>query len=162
MDGFVFERSRLRSLLEHFAAIGDPREPAKVRYPLPEVLLLVVAASIADCDDYDEIVDWGEAHLDFLRGHSEFHFGIPGADWLRVVMNRIEPALFQACFTSWASALRPDAADLIAIDGKTSRRSHDRTQGRRALHLLGPVVPTSLGHDPAPGAGPAGGGGQGE
>lgn len=136
MDGFVFERSRLRSLLEHFAAIGDPREPAKVRYPLPEVLLLVVAASIADCDDYDEIVDWGEAHLDFLRGHSEFHFGIPGADWLRVVMNRIEPALFQACFTSWASALRPDAADLIAIDGKTSRRSHDRTQGRRALHLV--------------------------
>lgn len=136
MDGYGFERSRLRSLLEHFAEIGDPREPAKVRYPLPEVLLLVVAASIADCDDYDEIVDWGEAHLDFLRGHAEFHFGIPGADWLRVVMNRIEPALFHACFTAWATSLRPDAADLIAIDGKTSRRSHDRAQGRRALHLV--------------------------
>ena len=144
MDGFVFERSRLRSLLEHFAAIGDPREPAKVRYPLPEVLLLVVAASIADCDDYDEIVDWGEAHLDFLRGHSEFHFGIPDADWLRVVMNRIEPALFQACFTSWASALRPDAADLIAIEGKdlaSQSRPHPGSARAAPVGTSGPNQP---------------------
>jgi predicted transposase YbfD/YdcC len=135
MNG-AFQKPRLRSLLEHFATVEDPREAAKVRFPLPEVLLLVVSASVCSCDDYDEIVEWGEAHLDFLRSFSEFHFGLPGADWLRVLMNRIDPALFQACFTGWATALRPDAADLIAIDGKTSRRSHDRRRSQKPLHLV--------------------------
>ncbi|MEJ0019191.1 MAG: ISAs1 family transposase [Acetobacteraceae bacterium] len=132
----AFQKPRLRSLLEHFATVNDSREAAKVRFPLPEVLLLVVSASVCSCDDYDEIVEWGEVHLDFLRSFSEFHFGIPGADWLRVLMNRIDPALFQACFTDWATALRPDAADLIAIDGKTSRRSHDRKRSQKPLHLV--------------------------
>lgn len=135
-------KARLRSLLEPFGEVKDPREPAKVRYPLPEVLLLVVAATIAGCDDYDEIADWGEAHLEFLRRFSEYYFGPPGEDWLRVVMNRIDPALFQGCFTAWAVALRPDAAALIAIDGKTSRRSHDRGQGRKALHLVAAFATT--------------------
>jgi predicted transposase YbfD/YdcC len=132
----AFRPSRLRGLLEHFGAIEDPREAPKVRYPLREVLFLVVSATIADCEDYDEIALWGDNHLDFLRRFSEFHFGTPCADWLRVVMNRIDPELFQACFTDWALALRPDAPKLIAIDGKTSRRSHDRGAGRRALHLV--------------------------
>lgn len=132
----AFRPSRLRSLLDHFGRIQDPRQPAKVMYPLKQVLFLVVAATIADCEDYDEIALWGEQRLSFLRSLSEFHFGTPCADWLRVVMNRINPDLFQACFTDWALALRPDAPKLIALDGKTSRRSHDRRRGRKALHLV--------------------------
>ncbi|HEU0222683.1 MAG TPA: transposase family protein, partial [Paracoccaceae bacterium] len=77
---------------------------------------------------YDEIADWGAHHLEFLRGHSEYYFGTPKEDWLRVV-NRIDPALFEACFTAWAISLRPDAADLIALDGKTLRRSGDSAAG---------------------------------
>ena len=145
MDGEIeaaFRPSRLRSLLDHFARIEDPREPAKVMYPLREVLFLVVAATIADCEDYDEIALWGEQHLSFLRSFSEFHFGTPCADWLRVVMNRIDPDLFQACFTDWALSLRPDAPKLIALDGKTSRRSHDRSRGRKALHLVSAFATT--------------------
>lgn len=132
----VFRPSKLRALLERFGTIGDPREPPKVRYPLREVLFLVVAATIADCEDYDEIALWGKNHLSFLRRFSEFHFATPCADWLRVVMNRIDPDLFSACFCDWARTLRPDAARLIAIDGKSSRRSHDRKSGRRALHMV--------------------------
>jgi predicted transposase YbfD/YdcC len=132
----VFRPSKLGALLEHFGTIEDPREPPKVRYPLREVLFLVVAATIADSEDYDEIALWGKSHLSFLRRFSEFHFGTPCADWLRVVMNRIDPDLFSACFCDWARELRPDAAKLIAIDGKTSRRSHDRKSGRRALHMV--------------------------
>ncbi len=60
--------SRLRALLEHFALIKDPRQPHRVAYPLPELLLLAVCGTIVDCDDYDAIASWGEAHLDFLRG----------------------------------------------------------------------------------------------
>ena len=132
----AFGKSRRRSLLEHFGAVKDTRQPCKIMYSLPEVLLLVVCATIASCDDYDEIVAWGEAHLAFLRRFRPYHWGIPCEDWLRVVMNRLDPELFSACFTAWASELRPQAVELVAIDGKTSRRSHDRSKGRKALHLV--------------------------
>lgn len=72
-----FRRSGLRLLLDHLSAVGDPREPCKVKYPLCEVLFLVSCASIAGCDDYDEIALWGERHLPFLRGSAEYHFGTP-------------------------------------------------------------------------------------
>jgi predicted transposase YbfD/YdcC len=132
----IFVKDRLRLLLEHFGEVRDPREAAKVRYPLSEVLFLVTCATIAGCDDYDEIADWGEHHLDFLRGSSEYFFGVPKEDWLRVVVNRIDPALFEACFTAWALSLRADAADLIALDGKTLRRSADSAAQTKPLHLV--------------------------
>ena len=130
------EKPRLRSLLDHFAAIEDPREAWRVAHPLPEVLLLVVCASIASCDDFDDIATWGETHLGFLRRFLPYHHGVPGARWLNILLNRLDAELFSDCFMSWASALRPDAPDLIAIDGKTSRRSHDRAAGKAPLHLL--------------------------
>ena len=135
MDAFS-TKPRLRVLLDHFAAIKDTRQSWKVAYPLREVLFLVVCGTIASGDDYDDIVDWGEAHLSFLRGFSEFYHGIPCADWLRTVMNRIDPDLFKACFSSWVAECWPDKPDLVAIDGKTSRRSHDRKKGQKALHLV--------------------------
>lgn len=132
----AFAKDRLRLLLDHFGEVGDPREAAKVKYPLPEVLFLVTCATMAGCDDYDEIAVWGDHHLDFLKAHSEYYFGIPKEDWLRVVLNRIDPALFEACFTAWAMTLRPDGADLIALDGKTLRRSGDSKTGSKPLHLV--------------------------
>jgi predicted transposase YbfD/YdcC len=132
----LFAKPRLRLLLDHFAKIKDTRQSWKVAYPLREVLFLVVCGTIASGDDYDDIVDWGEAHLDFLRGFAEFHFGIPCTDWLRCLINRIDPDLFTACFTSWVEACWPDKLDLVAIDGKSSRRSHNRKTGHKALHLV--------------------------
>src|SRR6267154_1439000 len=129
-------KPRLRLLLDHFARIKDTRQSWKVAYPLREVLFLVVCGTIASGDDYEDIVDWGKAHLAFLRGFAEYHHGIPCADWLRCVMNRINPRLFQACFSSWVAACWPDKLDLVAIDGKTSRRSHNRKTGQKALHLV--------------------------
>ena len=129
-------KNRLRLLLDHFAGVDDPREPAKVKFPLDEVLFLVTCATIARCDDYDEIADWGELHVDFLRQQSEYYFGTPKGDWLRTIMNRIDPVLFEACFESWAAALRPDGRDLVALDGKTLRRSGDSASGARPLHLV--------------------------
>src|SRR5205814_2501003 len=77
-----------------------------------------------------------KAHLSFLRGFAEFHFGIPCVDWLRTVMNRIDPDLFKACFSSWVAECWPDKLHFVAIDGKTSRRSHNRKTGQKALHLV--------------------------
>ena len=129
-------KPQLRLLLDHFSQIKDTRQAWKVAYPLCEVLFLVVCGTIANCDDYDDIVDWGNAHLSFLRGFAEFHHGIPCADWLRSVMNRVDPELFRACFSSWVAECWPDKLDLVAIDGKTSRRSHNRKTGQKALHLV--------------------------
>ena len=129
-------KPRLRLLLDHFAKIKDTRQACKVAYPLCEVLFLVVCGTIASGDDYEDIVDWGKAHLSFLRGFGEFHYGIPCPDWLRTVMNRIDPDLFKACFSSWVAECWPEKLALVAIDGKTSRRSHNRKTGQKALHLV--------------------------
>lgn len=133
---------RRKSLLEHFSTIKDTREPCKVMYRLGEVLLLVVCGTMAACDDYDDIVLWGNNHLDFLRRLQPYDFGIPCADWLRVVMNRIGPDLFASCFLNFVAERLPEAVGQIAIDGKTSRRSHDRGRGQGALHLVSAYATT--------------------
>ena len=129
-------RARLALLLKHFSQIEDDREPWRVAYPLSEVLLLVTCATIASCDDFDDIVAWGKHHLNFLRRFSDFHHGIPCERWLRTLVNRVDPIVFGQCFESWIKALWPGRHDLIAIDGKTSRRTHDKRKGLKALHTL--------------------------
>ena len=137
------EKSRLRVLLDHFSMIEDPREAWRVAHPLPEVLLLVVCGTIADCDDYEGIAAWGKAHLGFLQRFLPYHHGVPGARWLTLLMNRIDPALFSAAFTAWVRETWPDQGGLIAIDGKTSRRSHDRGADKAPLHLVSAFATTS-------------------
>jgi hypothetical protein len=134
--GADLPRDRLRLLLKEFAALDDAREPWRVLYPLHEVLLLVTCATIASCDDFDDIVAWGKYHLAILRRFSPFHHGIPGERWLRALVNRVDPLLFGRCFESWIAALWPNRHDLVAIDGKTARRTHDRRSGLKALHTL--------------------------
>jgi predicted transposase YbfD/YdcC len=146
-------KSRLKALLEHFGEIEDPREPWRVAHPLPEVLFLVVCGTVCDCDDYENIAEWGKAHLPFLRRYLPYHHGVPGARWLTLLMNRINPALFSAAFTAWVRATWPDRPELVAIDGKTSRRSHDRGAGQAPLHLVSAFATTSrlvLGQEAVP------------
>lgn len=124
------------SLLDHFAALEDPRQQAKVLYPLPEILLLLLCATLAGADDLAEIEIWGEEQLAFLRRFLPFQRGIPSHDTLGCVLAALDAELFKACFTAWVEGLRAPAPDRIAIDGKTSRRSHARGAGREPLHLV--------------------------
>lgn len=71
----VWPKSRLRALLEHFSTIEDPRDVRRILHPLPEILLLVVCGTLADCDDHEGIASWGEAHLPFLRRHLLYEHG---------------------------------------------------------------------------------------
>jgi DDE_Tnp_1-associated len=103
----------------------------KVAYPLREALFLVVCATIANCDDYDEIVDWGTANLAFLRGFRSSTTVFPASTELRSVMNRVDPDPFRACFSSWVAACWPDKLSLVAIDRKTSRCSHNRKMSKK-------------------------------
>lgn len=85
----------------------------------------------------------GEAHLDFLRRYLPYHHGVPGGRWLTILMNRINPALFSAAFTAWVRETWPDKPDFVAIDGKTSRRSHDRSVDKAPLHLVSAFATTA-------------------
>ena len=131
-----FAPARVAVLLKEFADLDDDREPWRIMYPLAEVLLLVTFATVASCDDFEDIVAFGEHRLHDLRRFAPFHHGVPCARWIRALLNRIDPAMFGACFDSWIKAMWPDRHDLIAIDGKTSRRTHDKRKGLKALHTL--------------------------
>ena len=124
------------SLLEHFSALEDPRQSWKVVYPLPEVLLLVLCATLGGAEDFVEVVRWGRSKLDFLRRFSPFERGLPSHDTLCDVISALDPELFKAAFAAWVEGLREAEPDIVAIDGKTSRRSHDRAKGRSPLHMV--------------------------
>lgn len=125
-----------RSILDHFSALRDHREQWRVLYPLREVLLLVLCATLSGMEDFVEIRLWGQHRLDFLRRFLLFAHGTPAHDTLNDVVNGLDPELFKTCFATWVEALRDEAPDIIAIDGKTSRRSHARSKGRAPLHMV--------------------------
>lgn len=146
-------RSSVKALLLHLGEVDDPRDPWRVAHPLSEVLLLVVCATVCDCDDCDAIADWGEANLAILRRHLPYHHGVPGGRWLTVLMDRIDPDLSARVFTDWVRATWPERPDLVAIDGKTSRRSHDRAAGAPPLHTVSAFATTArlvLGQEAVP------------
>jgi predicted transposase YbfD/YdcC len=127
------------SLIEHFGALEDPRQSWKVLYPLPEVLLLVLCGTLAGAEDFVEIRRW--VHEAFLRRLLPFKAGIPSHDTLNDVVNALDGALFAECFTAWVEELREPAStaatpEVVAIDGKTSRRTHDRGRNRGPLHTV--------------------------
>ncbi len=139
-----FEKPRLKALIDHFADIDDPRDPWRVAHPLAEVLLLVVCGTVCDCDAYDLIADWGEANLAFLWRYLPYDHGVPGGRWLTILMNRVDPALFSSAFTAWVRETWPDRPELgLSIDGKTSRRSHDRSCDKAPLHLVSAFATTT-------------------
>ena len=89
------------SLLDHFAALEDPRQRAKVLYPLPEILLLLLCATLAGADDVTEVGLWGGENLAFLRRFLPYRHGIPSHDTLGEVIAALDPALFKSCFACW-------------------------------------------------------------
>jgi len=129
-------RSPSASVLDHFSTLSDPRQRWRVLYPLPEILLLVLCATLSGMEDFVEIRLWGEQRLDFLRRFLPYERGLPAHDTLNDVINGLDTELFKACFVRWVETLRDCAPDIIAIDGKTSRRTHARGKGREPLHLV--------------------------
>jgi predicted transposase YbfD/YdcC len=87
-------------------------------------------------EDFVEIRLWGEQRLDFLRRFLPYERGLPAHDTLNDVINGLDAELFKTCFSNWVETLREQAPDIIAIDGKTSRRTHARRKGREPLHLV--------------------------
>jgi predicted transposase YbfD/YdcC len=97
---------RSASLLDHFSALSDPRQRWRVVYPLPEILLLVLCATLSGMEDFVEIRLWGEERLDFLRRFLPYERGLPAHDTLNDVINALDAELFNNCFATWVESLR--------------------------------------------------------
>lgn len=125
-----------KALLDHFSALEDPRQSWKVVYPLPEILLCVLCATMAGAEDFVEIERWAKRKLDFLRRFLSFANGIASHDTLNDVINALPAEMFSQCFVAWVACLCDADREIVAIDGKTSRRAHNRDRGQNPLHLV--------------------------
>jgi len=124
------------SLIEHFALITDPRQPYKVLYPLEEILLVTVCAVIGGADNWVEVEMFGRAKEEFLKKLVPLEHGIPSHDTFGDVFAAINPEEFKTCFVRWTESLCKQIKDIVAIDGKTLRRSHDRANDKPAIHMV--------------------------
>lgn len=122
--------------LDYFAGLPDPRQPGKVTYPLKEVLLLCLVAVLAGAEAITDIARFGERKLDFLRRFLPFQHGTPAHDHLGDILATLDAEKFQQCFAAWVAALTGLSTDVIAFDGKTSRRSGDKKGAKGPLHVV--------------------------
>jgi predicted transposase YbfD/YdcC len=135
----------LGGLLDDLNEIPDPRQRGKIEYPLDEILFLTISAVVSTCSEWDEIVDFGEDKLDWLRRYRPYVNGIPSHDTLNRVMSLIDPVAFERMFVKWVNrnVALPEGT-LISIDGKKLRSSATKLEqqtahadgGKSAVHLV--------------------------
>ena len=122
--------------LEHFTELEDPRQRAKVLYPLDEVLLLCLLGVLAGGESWVEIAKFGEKKRALLRRFRAFKVGTPSHDQLGDIFAVLDAEQFQRCFIAWVSSLTGLGADLIAIDGKTLRRAYQKAGAQAPIHMI--------------------------
>jgi predicted transposase YbfD/YdcC len=122
--------------LEHFRDLPDVRQPSKVIYPLDEVLLLSLLAVLAGAETFVDIARFGDRKQVFLRRFRPFRQGTPSHDHLGDIFATLDAEQFQRCFVAWVASLTGVSAEVIAIDGKTVRRSHHKAGGKAAIHMV--------------------------
>jgi predicted transposase YbfD/YdcC len=123
--------------LSHFKDLEDPRQQGKVDYPLDEILLLCLLAVLAGAETVTDIALFGRKKLGLLRRFRRFAKGTPAHDHLGDILAVLEPEQFQRCFVAWVAALTGTPEGVIAIDGKTVRRSGQKKPGGNApIHMV--------------------------
>ena len=130
--------SRLKSarLHDHFAELTDPRR-REVTYPLINVVSIAVCAVICGADDFVAIAKFGETKREWLARFLDLKDGIPSHDRFNAILAAIKPAEFEKCLLSWITALHEITdGQVIAIDGKTLRRSFDAASSKAAIHMV--------------------------
>ena len=122
--------------LEHFEDLDDPRQSGKVWYPLDEVLLLCLLAVLAGAEGWVEVEEFGQSKLAFLRRFRAFEKGTPTHGQLGEIFAALDAEAFQQCFINWVASLTKLGPDLVAIDGKTLRRSYQAGGGKAPIHMI--------------------------
>lgn len=124
------------AFMDHFEQLTDPRFHINKRHDLHDILFLVVSAILSGAEGWKDIKEFGDVKLDWLRQFRAFEEGIPVDDTIARVISALVPEQFLCCFVSWVNELREATGkDVLAIDGKTLRRSHDGNRSS-ALHMV--------------------------
>ena len=128
----------LSGFQKHFAKVPDPRVVGRTWHKLFDILFVAVAASIAHCDDWEMVALWAKEREGWLRRYCELPYGIPSHDTFTRVFARIDPEALRLAFAAWMADIQEiTAGDVVAIDGKTLRRSFDRAPGGKgAIHMV--------------------------
>ena len=124
------------AFLYHFEKLEDPRIDRKKLYPLKEILLVVLTGAICGTQSWRDLVVFGEAKLDYLRRFSPFAHGIPCKNTFSRVLSALDSAVFKECFISWVQTFQLAVKEVIAIDGKTLRKSFDKSQEQSPIHMV--------------------------
>jgi len=124
------------AFLEYFQGLPDARQAAKVVYPLDEVLLLSLLAVLAGAETFTDIARFGQKKLALLRRFRPFVDGTPPHDTLGDIFASLDAEKFQQCFVSWVAAITGTPRGVIAIDGKTVRRSGSKTTAKAPIHMV--------------------------
>jgi len=122
--------------LGYFKDLPDPRQPGKVLYPLDEVLLFCLLAVLGGAETFVDIARFGEKKINLLRRFRPFRDGTPSHDHLGDIFATLDAGQFQRCFVAWVAALTGTPADVIAIDGKTLRRSYQKKGAKAPIHMV--------------------------
>src|SRR5437588_6833608 len=122
--------------LAHFRDMPDPRQRGKVTYPLEEVLLLCLLAVLAGAEAIVDIARFGDKKIALLRRFRPFRDGTPSHDHLGDILATLDAEQFQRCFVAWVAALTGAPTGVIAIDGKTSRRSYQKKGAKAPIHMV--------------------------
>lgn len=137
------QRIGLEEIIGYFDALEDPRDTVNRKHPLVSVVVIAMMAVLSGAGGPTAIAKWAALKAEFLRRVLPLPNGIPRKDVFRRVLGLLQPAAFQACFANWLQSLRAQAAEaaavdqpVFAVDGKTARRSHDRSKGLGALHCV--------------------------
>ena len=126
----------IEKLGQYFGAIGDPRCNGKVEHRLRDILVIAVCAVIACAESWEDIALYGRSKLAWLSTFLDLPNGIPSHDTFRRVFMLIDPDAFEAGFTAWVGSLAAGfEREVVAVDGKTIRRSFDHKREHSALHL---------------------------
>ena len=126
-----------QSLIEHFSKLEDPRVERNKKHELMDVIVLCVCAVVSGAEGWSDIEEFGRAKLDWLRRYVPLANGVPVDDTIARVISALSVSGFQDCFTSWMEDVVDfSGGEIIAVDGKTHRRSHDHRNGVKALHMV--------------------------
>lgn len=129
----VFRSVRLQ---DHFVGLTDPRR-RKVTYPLVNIVTIAVCAVICGADDFVAITAWARCRRDWLATILDLESGIPSHDRSNAIFKALNPAEFEKCLLGWIACLHEATkGQVVAIDGKTLRRSFDRASGKSAIHMV--------------------------
>lgn len=127
----------ISSITAHFSSLEDPRVDRTKWHDLHDILVIAICGVICGADGWVGIEEFGNAKLDWFKTFLELPNGIPSHDTFGRVFARLDPDQFQRCFLSWVQAIcEITEGEVVAVDGKTLRRSKDGTLGKDAIHMV--------------------------